>query len=418
MLALFLTSEKFAVPCLFITVFHPMPLSDHERHQALLLLFHADAANARLGHALIAAHPEVAAALDWELSIVACLGSDAELGQTIQTELLAQLGQEEWARRAAALALYQIPKRRIYNEAQLDQCIIDHAPYQDILSTILKRHPTWMALYLEVGYWLQHRAKLHFDFALQCYEWVLEAQPEHLVARYELAALHRAHTEDYQAAICCYRTILEQAPNEHRALDLWAMLYLRDLKQYERRAIDLLEQACALAPDQASYHFHLALAHQALDQFEVLEALLEEGVERFPKYVEGLVMAANYWSDEHQNYDKAKALYLKAIKVNPRDVYALGNLAELYAEGLHDYSNAAYYYYQTMRRQLHPYFMTNFITLLVLHLDEWSAGKKYYLKRAELDADQRAEAEQELSEAQLAAYREAEEKLLNWLAAR
>ena len=395
-----------------------MALTDEEYQNALNLLLHEEPANMRLGYTLLSAYPDRLSHLTLELLVAAQLTPDEHLAIELRRAVADFLPLSAIQQRQAALELYTIHQRYIHEEERLEQIVADHLPYAERLAAILLRNKQWALRYLEIGYWLQHRAKAVLDFVEVCYTHVLKAHPNHRVAYEELASLYIVHHKDYQRAMYCYRAILHHRPDDHHTMNAWALLYLRHIKHYYGRAIELLEQARALSPNTASYHFHLALAYEKAGHTALQEALLEEGVERFSNYSEGLIMAANHWSDVHQDYDRAKSWYEKALQVNPRSVYALGNLAELYAEGLEDYETAAAYYYKTMRRQLHPYFMTNFITLLVLHIKDFDAGKKYYLKRAELDAEQREEAESELSDAQLAAYRKAETVLLDWLSKR
>lgn len=394
-----------------------MALSDTEFQHALDLLLHDDLPNSQLGFALLAAHPEQLQHCIWELLVAAHMSIEPAFREEIYEALADQLAPEELKRRQDALEIFLIHKRRIYDEPTLDTLVEDHLLYITEIAQVMLRNPKWAKYYLEMGYWLQHRVKKYLDLALVFYELMLIAHPDHLIVRYEMAILHRGHTEDYQRAIYCYRDILKRAPEEHRALDAWAMLYVQYIKHYFGRAIQLLKQAIAMAPEKSAYQLHLAMAYEAAGDTAAQEQQLTQLVEQFPSYTEGLVSAANYWANApHFNYTLAEDLYQRAIESNPRDVYALGNLAELYAEALGNYERAQDYYYKTMRRQLHPYFMTNFISLLVLQLKDLSAGKKYYLKRAEMDADRIASAEAELSDEQMLAFQDAEQQLLQWLA--
>lgn len=393
-----------------------MALHNTEFQHALRLLLHEEYTNSRLGFALLTAHPEQLKDCIWELLVAAHMSKEPPFRAEIQEVLTTQLAPDDLQKRQAALEIYTIHKRRIYDEKALDVIVEAHLPYSTELAQVVLRNALWAKYYMEMGYWLQHQVKLHLDVALMFYKLMLVVHPDHLIVRYEMAILHRGYMEDYQQAIYCYQEILSRAPEEHRALDAWAMLYVQYIKHYYDRAIELLKKACAIAPEKSSYHLHLAMAYDAAGYTDAHEEQLRQLVEQFPSYPEGLVSAANYWTNTYQNHTLAEELYHRAIKSNPRDVYALGNLAELYAEALGDYNRAKDYYYKTMRRQLHPYFMTNFISLLVLHLNDLNAGKKYYLKRAEMDADRIASAEAELSDEQILAFQQAEQKLLRWLA--
>lgn len=395
-----------------------MALTIQERAQALRLFLHEAPENARLGYTLLSAHPDLLPLFTWEFLVVAHLSTDpllkTELNEWLDRHLDPQIRQD----RQAALEVYDIHhlhRLKSYSDADVDGIIADHEPHKELLASIVLQNKTFTLLYLEIGYWLHRRAKLHLDFAQECYERVLEAHPDHLVVRYELAALHRTHTKDYALSAQYYRAIIDRAPDADRAYYQWGLLYIHYAEEHYLQAIIWLQKACALQPKEPTYFLQLAIAHQKAELFPELEALFQEGVERFPKYAPLMVQAANYWGEEAGELDRAEELYLRAIKADPRYVYALGNLAEFYADQRQDYAQAERFYYQTMRRQLHPYFMTNFISLLILHIGDMAAGKKYYLKRAELDTEQRREVEKELSEQQLLEYQQAEDQLLQWL---
>jgi Flp pilus assembly protein TadD len=91
------------------------------------------------------------------------------------------------------------------------------------------------------------------------YRDVLAIEPNAAVAANNLAALLLERGEDLASAEQLATTAVEQAPNDAEVLDTLGSIYYKRARY--GLAIKHLEQAVAIEPDNALFHYHLGLAY-------------------------------------------------------------------------------------------------------------------------------------------------------------
>jgi tetratricopeptide (TPR) repeat protein len=91
------------------------------------------------------------------------------------------------------------------------------------------------------------------------YKSVLADDPRAAVASQRLAALHVAQGGNLDIALTLALAAVQQSPKDPAANDLVGWIYVKkDLSWY---ALPYLEDAVRMAPNNASYRFHLGMAY-------------------------------------------------------------------------------------------------------------------------------------------------------------
>ena len=109
-----------------------------------------------------------------------------------------------------------------------------------------------------------------------------------------------------------YEEILRIRPDHFEALNLLGVLSAQT--QNHQRAVDLIDRAIAIFPDNSASHFNRGMALQALGQLEAAVAGYEKAIELRPDHAEawsnrGVALhALKQWDDAVKSYDRAIAI--------------------------------------------------------------------------------------------------------------
>lgn len=156
---------------------------------------------------------------------------------------------------------------------------------------------------------------------------------------------------------------IELNSNSHEAMDLLAVSFM-ELKNYDE-ALSFATQASEIDENQSSYKYHIAYCLDSLNRTDEAKIILEDMlkinerdsdvlsllayiysnkldhkkalyyqlkvVDYFPDYDGGYNDLGNTYR-VLKNYDEAFMNVYKCLELNPKNYYALGTLAEIYAE--------------------------------------------------------------------------------------
>ena len=138
------------------------------------------------------------------------------------------------------------------------------------------------------------------------------------------AAVKRHRAGDLDGAETLYRKVLDGAPENADALNLWGLI-AHQRGEYGS-AIGRIQRALAAAPDNAGFHANLGLSLHAAGRLEEAEASLNRALERQPgdpaiEFKLGNVLA------DLKLYGAAAQAYRRALDAEPRRLGAALNLA-------------------------------------------------------------------------------------------
>jgi len=120
---------------------------------------------------------------------------------------------------------------------------------------------------------------------------------------YQRGRLQEAQGE-YDKAVQNYRTVLELAPEHHRAL--FHLAYRHDLSGYESAAIDYYKQAIACAPAYVSALLNLAVLYEDRGQFDKAGLCLETVLECHPNHPRARLFKRDVDSSKTMYYDEER----------------------------------------------------------------------------------------------------------------
>jgi len=120
---------------------------------------------------------------------------------------------------------------------------------------------------------------------------------------YQRGRLQEAQGE-YNRAVQNYRTVLELAPEHHRAL--FHLAYRHDLSGYESAAIDYYKQAIACAPAYVSALLNLAVLYEDRGQFDKAGLCLETVLECHPNHPRARLFKRDVDSSKTMYYDEER----------------------------------------------------------------------------------------------------------------
>jgi tetratricopeptide (TPR) repeat protein len=218
-------------------------------------------------------------------------------------------------------------------------------------------------------------ALTNYTQAAEAYEKALSLAPQFPLALNNLAYLYSENLGKLDRAYELAAKAHQLAPDSPQTTDtLGWIIYQRG--DY-RRALDLLAAAAAKLPDEPEVVFHLGMAHYMQGQEKEAQTALQRALElskdfpgadearqrlamlagdtgaadpqamvrlerllaKQPNDPVGLLRLADLQARSGA-YDKARASYEQVLKLNPRSVPALANVAVLYAEKLHNPAKA------------------------------------------------------------------------------
>jgi DNA-directed RNA polymerase subunit alpha len=120
---------------------------------------------------------------------------------------------------------------------------------------------------------------------------------------YQLGRLQEAQGE-YDQAVQNYKTVLELAPEHHRAL--FHLAYRHDLSGYESAAIDYYKQAIACAPAYVSALLNLAVLYEDRGQFDRAGACIDKVLECHPNHRRARLFKKDVESSKTMYYDEER----------------------------------------------------------------------------------------------------------------
>ncbi|MDI6449463.1 DNA-directed RNA polymerase subunit alpha C-terminal domain-containing protein [Anaerobaca lacustris] len=120
---------------------------------------------------------------------------------------------------------------------------------------------------------------------------------------YQRGRLQEAQGE-YDKAVQNYKTVLELAPEHHRAL--FHLAYRHDLSGYESAAIDYYKQAIACAPAYVSALLNLAVLYEDRGQFDKAGLCLETVLECHPNHPRARLFKRDVDSSKTMYYDEER----------------------------------------------------------------------------------------------------------------
>lgn len=118
---------------------------------------------------------------------------------------------------------------------------------------------------------------------------------------YQLGRLQEAQGE-YDDAVQNYKTVLELAPEHHRAL--FHLAYRHDLSGYESIAIDYYKQTIACAPAYVSALLNLAVLYEDRGQFDKASACIGKVLECHPNHPRARLFRRDVESSKTMYYDE------------------------------------------------------------------------------------------------------------------
>jgi tetratricopeptide (TPR) repeat protein/predicted Ser/Thr protein kinase len=170
--------------------------------------------------------------------------------------------------------------------------------------------------------------------AERTYQRAIQLRPSYPLAYNRLGEFQMAHGQ-YQDAAGMFKQVIALAPDNFAGYSNLGDAYLL-LSRYTE-AVPMFERSIALRRTAETLS-NLGTAYFQLRRFPDAARIYEEAVQADEHNYEvwGNLADAYYWSPELRPkasaaYEKASSLALKTLKVNPRDVNALGYLAEYQA---------------------------------------------------------------------------------------
>jgi DNA-directed RNA polymerase subunit alpha len=120
---------------------------------------------------------------------------------------------------------------------------------------------------------------------------------------YQLGRLQEALGQ-YDEAVANYKTVLELAPQHHRAL--FHLAYRHDLSGYESAAIDYYKQAIASAPAYVSALLNLAVLYEDRGEFEKACICVDKVLECHPNHPRATLFKKDVESSKTMYYDEER----------------------------------------------------------------------------------------------------------------
>ena len=137
---------------------------------------------------------------------------------------------------------------------------------------------------------IQYSQGKHAD-AKKRYEAILSLTPTAVVAANNLAWIYQENNEKLDDALRLAQGAAERMPNSAEVQDTIGMIYFR--KELPALAVSAFERSIEHSPDNASYHYHLAMAlKKAGDEPRAREAA-QQAIKLKPDYAEAQKLLAD-----------------------------------------------------------------------------------------------------------------------------
>jgi len=122
----------------------------------------------------------------------------------------------------------------------------------------------------------------HWQKAQDLYQKALQFQPDLALASNNLAYSMLEHGGNTDVALTLAQTARQKLPDNPSVADTLAWAYYK--KGTYGLTIDVLEEAIKKAPDDPSFHYHLGLAYQKIDEKSKAKAHLERTLQLNPAF--------------------------------------------------------------------------------------------------------------------------------------
>jgi tetratricopeptide (TPR) repeat protein len=222
---------------------------------------HPEAARARLAAAMRAVPDDAGVTL-------LAAGVALALGDTDEAERLARAGLET---DADAIEAYAVLGRVYLRTNRLAEATTEFARLAD-------RQPRNVSVHTTVG--MLHQMQGQIDEARAAFERALDLDGNATVAANNLAWIHAEHGGDLNVALKLARTARTAMPDHPAVADTFGWVLHKTGQSGQ--AIVPLEQAVAAEPRNASYHYHLGVAHAANDDPARARAALQRAASLDP----------------------------------------------------------------------------------------------------------------------------------------
>ena len=177
------------------------------------------------------------------------------------------------------------------------------------------------------GAWRAKDAQRHFEQAVR-------TNPSYAIGYCYLGSLALSE-KDWNGVAKHFEQAIQADPTYVPAYNNLAIFY--DKIGKTDAALRTLIRGLTHLPNEASFFYNQAIIHWSHENWELAEVSLENVVARQPtehnRVVLGLILL------EHQEYERARALYTSILKTNPKSIVALAGLADTY-KGQHDHAKA------------------------------------------------------------------------------
>lgn len=235
----------------------------------------------------------------------------------------------------------------------LEQDRIDEAITE--LELLLKERPEMVKVAYYLG--LARAKKGDVDGALDAFAKVGPELPEYVDSRLRMAVLLVEEKNDPAAASQVLEEALVHANAANDAADTPAaaepagpaaeasedgtplraasdpkvrlyrvLAYTKERAGQPLHAIDALEKAKAIAPDDTNVRFDLGVLYDKQGRAPEAEVEMKAVIERDPRHARALNYLGYTWAEKGQNLDEAEALIRRALEVDPDDGYYVDSL--------------------------------------------------------------------------------------------
>lgn len=224
---------------------------------------------------------------------------------------------------------FEYPFRNIYEQSDALKTAIG------ILEDETEKNPNNYNLHFVLG---SLHLKRDFKKAKREFESVIRLKPDHYLSYILLGYLAEA-TDNNQEAITYFKKALNSAPNEPVIYNALATVYMRQNKTDEAK--EILEEGIKVINSDESLYFNQTLVllkfyHGQKEQEQIIRNM-KKAIELSPKEEYYFILGIFYL--QKQNYEEARASFMHAMELNPKNIYAILGLSTTY-EKIHQYEKA------------------------------------------------------------------------------
>jgi len=159
------------------------------------------------------------------------------------------------------------------SQGSLDQAI---AGYQKAIQS----NPRDVRLYIALGHLLE--AQNQWQQAQSAYQQALQIQPNYPVAANDLAYLMLEHDGNINVALSLAQTARRGLPDLPATADTLGWAYYK--QGVYNSAVDLLQDAAKSEPKDATYHYHLGMAYEKMNNSEMANQQFQQTLQLDPHY--------------------------------------------------------------------------------------------------------------------------------------